>query len=69
MAQFFNCFSCSKVTPFFEKPEKKCPSCGSTNGEILSKGRFEEGFNAGAIFNIDPKTGKTCEERQMIRSR
>jgi Zn finger protein HypA/HybF involved in hydrogenase expression len=40
----FKCFSCHKVTPFFESTLKKCPHCGSTNGEVISNERLKEGL-------------------------
>lgn len=45
-------------------PEKKCPSCGSTDGEILAQDQFDKSFEAGAIFNIDPTTGKRAKKRK-----
>lgn len=60
---FYNCFSCHKVMPLIGTTEKKCPSCGSANGEVLSNGRFDEGFKAGVFYNIDSKTGKAVKHK------
>ena len=61
---FFNCLACRKVAPIIGAQEAKCPSCGSTNGELLSHERFNEGFKAGVLFNIDPKTGKPAKKKR-----
>ena len=61
---FYRCFSCSKVIPLMGATGEKCPSCGGTNGAVLSKERFDEGFKAGTIHNIDPKTGKAAKKRK-----
>jgi hypothetical protein len=60
----FNCFSCHKVTPFFESVMKKCPSCGSANGEVISNKRLKEGMDAGVFYNIDPRTGKRAKKKR-----
>jgi hypothetical protein len=60
---FFNCFNCHKVAPLTEAAEKKCPLCGSANGEAITGQRFDEGMKAGAFFNIDPKTGKRAKSK------
>lgn len=64
MAEFYNCFNCHKVMPLLGADEKKCPSCGSTNGEVISAQRFEEGFKAGVFYNIDPRTGKRAKNKR-----
>ena len=64
MAEFFNCFGCSKVAPLIGNVERKCPSCGSTNGEVISQERFNAGFKAGAFYNIDPRTGGRAKKKR-----
>lgn len=54
----YNCFNCQKVMLLIGTIEKKCSLCGSANGEVLTDERFNEGFKAGTLYNIDPKTGK-----------
>jgi hypothetical protein len=61
---FYNCFACQKVAPLDECAEKKCPLCGSQNGEVVSGQRAEEGLKAGVFFNIDPKTGKRVKSKR-----
>lgn len=61
---FFNCFDCMKVMPLIGTTEKKCPSCGGTNGEALSRQRVDEGLEAGVFFNIDPRTGKRAKKKR-----
>jgi Zn finger protein HypA/HybF involved in hydrogenase expression len=61
---FYNCFNCHKVSPLSETAEKKCPLCGSANGEALTSDRFEESLKAGVFFNIDAKTGKRAKNRR-----
>jgi len=65
MAQFYRCFNCNKVTPIMGTiTEEKFPLCESTNGQVLSRERFDEAFKEGAIFNIDPNTGKRAKKRR-----
>jgi hypothetical protein len=66
MANWFHCFQCRSVHPLLgekqEERERKCSTCGSTNVEVISQQRFQEGFEAGVFFNIDPKTGKRTKK-------
>lgn len=61
---FYNCFACQKVAPLDEGAERKCPLCGSQNGEVVSGQRVAEGLKAGFYFNIDPKTGKPAKSKR-----
>lgn len=61
---FYNCFNCHKVMPLIGTTEKKCTSCGSANGEVLTDERFNEGFKAGTYYNIDLKTGKPAKKKR-----
>ena len=63
LAMFFSCFACHKVAPLLNATEKKCPLCGSLNGEVISGPRVEEGLKAGVLFNIDPKTGQRAKKK------
>lgn len=61
MSNHFQCFNpdCgNKVNLIQSDDVKQCPSCGSTNGQIISGQQFKELLNAGAIFEIDPKNQK-----------
>lgn len=60
---FYSCFACHKVAPLDENAERKCPLCGSQNGAEVSGQRVDEGLKAGALFNIDPKTGKRAKSK------
>jgi DNA-directed RNA polymerase subunit RPC12/RpoP len=65
MLQSYECFSCRKVSLFsVGEDQTKCPTCGSTNIQILSKDRVTEGMKAGVYFNIDPKTGKRAKTKK-----
>jgi len=44
--------------------EGACPSCGGGRGKIISNDQLEEGMGAGAIWNIDPKTGGPAKEKR-----
>ncbi len=60
----YNCFDCHKVAPLLNMVGKTCPLCGSTNGEVVTGQRVEEGMRAGVFFNIDPKTGKRAKDKR-----
>jgi len=52
------------VTTLVDEDKEKCPLCGSSNGKVISNERLMEGFDSGAFFNIDPKTGKRAKEKR-----
>ena len=60
---FYSCFDCHKVSPLLEEVISKCPLCGSKNGEAISSERVNEGLKSGAMFNIDPRTGKRSKKK------
>jgi hypothetical protein len=62
VVESYQCFDCQRV--FVGVTERKCPSCGGTNGQLLSKERLDEGMKSGAIYNIDPKTGKRAKKKK-----
>lgn len=64
MADFFQCNSCHRVTPLLQSQEKKCPLCDSTNGDIRSASQIDEMMKAGAVWNVDPKTGDPAKKRK-----
>jgi hypothetical protein len=55
MADFFSCFSCSKVSPRLDEKATTCPLCGSDNGEVLTAERVRQGRDAGVFTNPKPK--------------
>jgi rRNA maturation endonuclease Nob1 len=44
---FYHCFACRKLLPLVDNKNKKCPSCGGTNGEVMPSEMVEEGFERG----------------------
>lgn len=60
----FECFNCHKVLPLATDKSDKCPSCGSSNGQIVDEQRVKDSMDAGAYFNIDPKTGKPAKKKK-----
>jgi DNA-directed RNA polymerase subunit RPC12/RpoP len=70
MADYYQCFVCGKVYPLLIERDKQlaqggtCASCGVRNGGTISQERFSEGFEAGAIYNFDPRTGKPAKKRR-----
>lgn len=63
MADFFECHACGKVRPLFPPHDGKCPSCGSTNGDIRTGTQTDEMKKAGAYWDIDPKTGGPAKKK------
>jgi len=63
MVDYYRCITCRKIFPLLDNFEKKCVSCGGTNGEIVSEEHFKAGFEAGAYFNIDPRTGDPAKKK------
>ena len=61
MADSYECFTCHRV--FVGVAEPKCPSCGGTNGELLSKKRLEDGVAAGTYRG--PKAVTSPQEAQV----
>lgn len=66
----FQCFECQRVTPLLSDKDRtkaeqgECPSCGRHRGQMLSKEQFGKSFGAGAIYNIDPKTGGPAKPKK-----
>ena len=58
----FHCFTCQRVFPF--TTEKKCPSCGGTNGELESTAQFKEKHETGVYYELDPKNRKRNKKRR-----
>lgn len=54
MLKTINCLKCKEIYPF-QKDDTKCPKCGSTNIEIISKERLVEDLESGVIFSTDSK--------------
>ena len=65
MTQYYNCFNCRKVVALFAADHTKCPSCGSTNGEVILHQRVEEGLSAGVFYNIDLRTGGRAKKKRQ----
>jgi hypothetical protein len=69
MANWWRCLAgCNGVTPISDEDVKaggkKCIVCNVTRGEIITQEQFNESFAAGAIFNIDPRTGKRSKKKR-----
>lgn len=60
----FECFDCKKVLPLFDEASSKCPSCGSSNGQIVDVQRVKDSLDSGAFYNFDPKTGKPAKQKK-----
>jgi len=73
MTALFQCFACKAFRPIEDGAEKRCPACGSANGEVLTKERLDEGLRSGAIYNIDLKRPNAKrpkpESRTLTRTR
>jgi DNA-directed RNA polymerase subunit RPC12/RpoP len=67
MVQWYRCHGCNKVTIITPERGNRCPFCGFENGDVLSQERVKEGMEAGAIWNIDPTTGKRAKEKKKPR--
>jgi rRNA maturation endonuclease Nob1 len=65
MADVYECFTCRRVFLLPDSVDKsKCPSCGGTNGHVISAKRVKEGMKAGTFSNIDPRTGKRAKKKR-----
>jgi rRNA maturation endonuclease Nob1 len=65
MANYYRCNACKMVFMLVEEiKDNRCPSCGGTNGEVLSKETVNEGVKRGAYFNIGPRTGKRAKKKR-----
>ena len=58
----YECFACRQAL-LVDSKNGKCPSCGSTKGQVISAERVKEAFGRGTYFNIDPKTGKRSKKK------
>jgi hypothetical protein len=64
MTDWFRCNSCKRLFALIHGPTKTCPSCGGSSGETVSGEHVGEGVEAGAYFNIDPRTGKRSKKKK-----
>lgn len=56
---YYECNTCHTVFPLIEgMPRDKCGTCGTTNGRVISKEQYDEGWKAGVYFNILGKKSK-----------
>lgn len=58
------CLACQKVFLLPDDREKKCPSCQSGQVQLLSNELLEKAHKAGAIYNIDLRTGGRAKKRR-----
>ncbi|SAL01654.1 hypothetical protein AWB80_08178 [Caballeronia pedi] len=59
------CLACQKAFILIDDAqEKKCPACGSGRVEELSNEIFKKAYDAGAIYDIDPRTGGRAKKRR-----
>jgi LSD1 subclass zinc finger protein len=53
---YYECFTCRTVLPLIDGiPRDKCSTCDTTNGQVISKERYDEGYRHGVYFNIHGK--------------
>jgi DNA-directed RNA polymerase subunit RPC12/RpoP len=70
MADWYRCFSCQRAYPLLNEESKRlaqentCTSCGKGNGTIISWERVKEDLEAGAYYDIDPKTGGRAKKKR-----
>lgn len=64
MVDWYSCHKCKRAFALLPGSEKRCSSCGGTNGEIVSQQHVREGVDAGAYFNIDSRTGKRSKKKK-----
>lgn len=66
MTNYFSCYSCNKVAAILDaKASPKCISCGSSNGEIVSRADFKERYERGVYYDIDLRTGGRAKSRKI----
>ena len=63
MSPYFLCYKCSKVLTC-QKDATKCQSCSSSNGRILTDEEFNKQYDNGAIYMINPSTGKPLKKKK-----
>jgi hypothetical protein len=64
MPRHYRCITCHLVYPIADDAERRCTICGDTNGEIITDAHLKEGFEAGAYFNIDLRTGGRAKAKK-----
>ena len=63
MTDWFSCNDCNRAFSLLNDKGPKCPSCGSSNGELLTREQMKKGVDAGAYFTIDLTTGKGSKKK------
>ena len=65
MLQAYECYTCHKVSWFFDGADQtKCSTCGGTSIKLISAEQVDEGQKSGAYFNIDLSTGKRAKPKR-----
>jgi hypothetical protein len=65
VTDWYLCVACHKLTPIIDgDKDAKCLTCGGTNGQIVSQQHFDEGYKAGAYYDIDPRTGGRAKKKK-----
>jgi hypothetical protein len=59
MAESYRCIHCKKVLMLFEGQDRKCPSCGATDGEVLT----QKMIGPGSVLH-DPWTGRRARKKR-----
>ena len=72
MTVYFVCYNCNKAAPLLgaeaSASPKRCPLCGSAEGDVYSEEQFEMAREAGAIFDVDMRTGTPAKKKAGVRS-
>jgi len=58
MTDWFSCNNCKRAFRLLDEMGKTCPSCGGSNGELLTREQMKKGVDAGTYSSIDLTTGK-----------
>jgi Zn finger protein HypA/HybF involved in hydrogenase expression len=63
MTDWFSCNDCKRAFRLLDDKGTKCPSCGGSNGELLTREQMKKGVEAGAYLSIDLRTGKGSKKK------
>ena len=64
MTDWFSCNNCKRAFVLLRETGGKCPSCGGTVGEVLTREHMKKGVEAGAYFSIDLTTGNRSTKKK-----
>jgi predicted nucleic acid-binding Zn-ribbon protein len=65
MTDWHRCRKCGQLAAILDpQVAAECGACGSKDAEIVPADQVKKGLEAGAYYNIDPRTGGRAKKKR-----